>query len=80
MKSRLAVGMIGFGTVGTGVAKILLRNAELIAKRVGVPVDLVRVADLDIEALLLVRHHSSSSAGAGFHSTPVPNSHRCSGR
>ena len=49
MRSRLAIGMIGFGTVGTGVAKILLSNAELIAKRVGVPVDLVRVADLDIE-------------------------------
>ena len=49
MISRIAVGMIGFGTVGTGVAKILLNNAELIAKRVGVPVDLVRVADLDVQ-------------------------------
>src|SRR6185295_17200955 len=47
MKSRIGVGMIGFGTVGTGVAKILLGNAALIRRRVGVPVDLIRVADLD---------------------------------
>ena len=40
--------MIGFGTVGCGVAKVLLGNAELITKRVGVPIDLVRIADLDI--------------------------------
>ena len=47
MKARIGVGIIGFGTVGTGVAKILLGNAALIRRRVGVPVDLVRVADLD---------------------------------
>ena len=46
-KSSIAVGMIGFGTVGTGVAKILLDNAAVIRRRVGVPVELVRVADLD---------------------------------
>lgn len=39
--------MIGFGTVGSGVAKILLQNAAWIRRRVGVPVELVRVADLD---------------------------------
>lgn len=49
MTSRIAVGMIGFGTVGTGVAKILLNHADLITKRVGVPIDLVRIADLDIK-------------------------------
>jgi homoserine dehydrogenase len=48
MKSRIGVGMIGFGTVGTGVAKVLLDNAALIRRRVGVPVELVRIADLDI--------------------------------
>ena len=49
MDSRIAIGLIGFGTVGTGVAKILLDNADLIAKRVGVPLSLVRVADLDVK-------------------------------
>ena len=48
MISRVGVGIIGFGTVGTGVAKILLENAGLIRRRVGVPIELVRVADLDV--------------------------------
>lgn len=48
MKARIGVGLVGFGTVGAGVAKILLANRALIQRRVGVPVELVRVADLDI--------------------------------
>ncbi len=48
MRHRVGVGIIGFGTVGTGVARILLDNAEVIRRRVGVPVHLVRVADLDL--------------------------------
>jgi homoserine dehydrogenase len=48
MISRVGVGIIGFGTVGTGVAKILLENAALIRRRVGVPIVLVRIADLDV--------------------------------
>lgn len=46
-KSSISVGLVGFGTVGAGVAKILLENAALIRRRVGVPVELIRVADLD---------------------------------
>jgi homoserine dehydrogenase len=38
---------VGFGKVGTGVAKILLGNAAIIRRRVGLPIDLLRVADLD---------------------------------
>jgi homoserine dehydrogenase len=48
MKSRIGVGLIGFGTVGTGVVKILMDHAALIRRRVGAPIDLVRIADLDI--------------------------------
>ncbi len=48
MKTEVGVGLIGFGTVGTGVARILLDNASLIRRRVGIPVNLVRIADLDI--------------------------------
>ena len=47
MKSEIGVGLIGFGTVGTGVARVLIENAELIRRRVGVPVTLVRIADSD---------------------------------
>ncbi len=48
MKDRIAVGLIGFGTVGTGVAKVLTANAGLIRQRLGVPLELVKVADLDL--------------------------------
>lgn len=48
MKDRVRVGIIGFGTVGSGVAKILLRNSALIQRRLGVPLELARVADLDV--------------------------------
>ena len=44
MPERIGVGLIGLGTVGTGVAKILTRQAELIRRRLGVRLDLVRVA------------------------------------
>ncbi|MBP0124480.1 MAG: homoserine dehydrogenase, partial [Nitrospira sp.] len=48
MISRVGVGIIGFGTVGTGVAKILLENAAVISRRVGVPIEIVRIVDLDV--------------------------------
>ncbi len=48
MRSRLGVGIIGFGTVGTGVARILLDNASLIQRRVGMPIEVVRIADIDV--------------------------------
>lgn len=43
------VGMLGCGTVGTGVAKILLGNRDLISSRVGACLNLRRVADIDID-------------------------------
>ncbi len=48
MKDRIAVGLIGFGTVGTGVAKVLTTNAGVIRQRLGVPLTLAKVADLDL--------------------------------
>lgn len=41
--------MIGFGTVGTGVVRILSDNAEIIRRRLGVPLEVVKIADLDID-------------------------------
>ena len=43
------VGIVGFGTVGAGVADNLLRNCEVIAKRTGVKPVLAGIADLDID-------------------------------
>jgi homoserine dehydrogenase len=48
MRSRVGVGVVGFGTVGSGVVKILVENAGLIRRRVGVPIEVIRVADLDV--------------------------------
>lgn len=42
------VGILGFGTVGTGVAKILLSHKELLRDRVGAELHLKRIADIDI--------------------------------
>ena len=41
------VGLLGCGTVGTGVAKILLENRDLIFSRVGALLNLKYVADID---------------------------------
>ncbi len=45
----IRVGIIGFGTVGTGVVKILFSNRSLIRRRAGVEVVVSKIADLDIE-------------------------------
>ena len=41
-ESELRVGLLGFGTVGQGVAQILRENASLMAHRAGRPVKIVR--------------------------------------
>jgi len=43
------VGLIGFGTIGTGVARVLLDNADVIRRRIGCDVVLKRIADCDIK-------------------------------
>ena len=45
----IKVGLIGFGTVGSGVARILQKNSKLIEKRMGARIHLKRIADIDIE-------------------------------
>ena len=48
MKS-INIGLLGFGTVGTGVIKILQQNSGVIEKRLGAKLNLKWIADLDIE-------------------------------
>ncbi|HEU5360784.1 MAG TPA: homoserine dehydrogenase [Candidatus Deferrimicrobiaceae bacterium] len=48
-RKEIGVGIIGFGTVGTGTVKLLLDNAELLRRRIGIPIRLVQVADIDLE-------------------------------
>lgn len=49
MKS-INIGLLGFGTVGTGVVKILQQNSGVIEKRLGAKLNLKWIADLDIES------------------------------
>ncbi len=42
------IGILGCGTVGTGVAKMLIENRNLITSRLGAVLELKHLADLDI--------------------------------
>ncbi|MBQ9431823.1 MAG: homoserine dehydrogenase [Kiritimatiellae bacterium] len=45
---QIGVGLLGFGTVGAGVAEGLLSNRELLSQRLGVDIVLRKIADLDV--------------------------------
>ncbi len=47
MKS-IKVGLLGFGTIGTGVVRVFQNNADVIEGRLGQRLELVKIADLDI--------------------------------
>lgn len=47
---EIGIGLLGFGTVGAGVVKMLQSNGDLIAERLGVRPVLRRIADLDLES------------------------------
>lgn len=44
---KINIGLLGCGTVGTGVAKILLEKKDLISSRIGAELELKHIADLD---------------------------------
>jgi homoserine dehydrogenase len=43
----IKIGLVGFGTVGDGVAKLLLEQGDAIAAKTGLRLELARVVDLD---------------------------------
>ena len=49
MMKTIQIGLLGFGTVGTGVAKLLMENADVLQARVGTPLNLKYIADIEIE-------------------------------
>ncbi|MEW6676105.1 MAG: homoserine dehydrogenase [Nitrospirota bacterium] len=48
-RDKVFVGIIGFGTVGTGAVRVLLENNDLLKERLGFEINLKRIADLNIE-------------------------------
>lgn len=49
MAEEVGVGLLGFGTIGKGVVKVLRGNASIIEERLGFPLRLVRIADIDTQ-------------------------------
>ncbi len=45
----IRIGLIGFGTIGTGVVRNIGSNGDLIARRTGVRLEVSRIADIDLE-------------------------------
>jgi len=48
--NKINVGLIGFGTIGCGVVKILQQKAKVLEKKLGLIINLAAVCDLDIES------------------------------
>jgi len=59
MRSTVNVGLIGFGTVGVGVARALLEKGHLLEQRIGTRVVLKRICDKDLKRPRPVRVPSS---------------------
>lgn len=47
--AKINIGLLGCGTVGTGVAKLLIENKTLLTARVGADLNLKWIADVDTE-------------------------------
>lgn len=45
----LKVGMLGFGTVGTGVVKIFQKNSDILRQRLGAELELSKIIDRDLQ-------------------------------
>ncbi|MGD9764661.1 MAG: homoserine dehydrogenase [Candidatus Binatia bacterium] len=46
-QGAIRIGLIGFGTIGTGVVKLLQRHRSALRDALGIGLDLVRIADID---------------------------------
>ena len=54
MGKEIFLGLVGFGTIGTGIVKLLQENEELIQKRLGARLVIKKIADLDIDTPRIV--------------------------
>ncbi len=54
MGKEIFLGLVGFGTIGTGIVKLLQENEELIQKRLGARLVIKKIADIDIDTPRIV--------------------------
>ena len=54
MKDFVNVGLLGAGTVGGGVLRVLEDNAEEIEKKVGLPIRITKVLDRNVDVRNMV--------------------------
>jgi homoserine dehydrogenase len=50
MKKDIQIGLIGFGTIGSGVVKLLRENGDMLEKRLGAKLVIKKIADIDIKS------------------------------
>ncbi|MBC8015865.1 MAG: homoserine dehydrogenase, partial [Sporomusaceae bacterium] len=51
MQKTINVGLLGMGTVGTGVVKILTKNSQDILQKVGIPVNIKKIMVRQLDKL-----------------------------
>lgn len=56
---EINIGLIGFGTIGTGVIKLLRQNEDLITRKLGARLHLKKIADIDITTPRAVKVNKS---------------------
>ena len=61
----IQVGLLGIGTVGSGVFNVPARNQDEISRRAGRGIEITMVADLDVE-------RARSVVGSGIQVVNVP--------
>ena len=79
MRSEISIGLLGLGTVGTGVVKLLRRHAGNLERRLGAPLELVGIADRSLEpdrsigitSSLITREISIFELAASFFNPPA---------
>ncbi|MBU0627756.1 MAG: homoserine dehydrogenase [Nanoarchaeota archaeon] len=49
MSKEINIGLVGIGTIGSGVVKILNKNKELIEKRTGISINIKKVCDVKLD-------------------------------
>ena len=49
MTDRVGVGLVGLGTIGTGVVRVFQEHAAALQERLGFPLELIAIADIELE-------------------------------